>query len=109
MYIDTFVGFQAMVILAWSPSGSLIALFDGDVFRRVLTIFITSAFLNLLQGILQCSQSFEFVFPCLWCQVLFLSQIFNHPFSFFVCVWHLYKYLSVFMVATLFNIISPPF
>ena len=67
IYIGTFVGFQAMVIIAWSPSGSLAALFDEDVFRSVLTIFITSAFLNLLQGISWCSQSFEFVFPCSYC------------------------------------------
>lgn len=39
-----------MVIVAWSSSGSVIALFDADVFRSVLSIFITYAFLNLLQG-----------------------------------------------------------
>ena len=39
-----------MLIVAWSPSGSLAAFFDADVFRSVLSIFITSAFLNLLQG-----------------------------------------------------------
>lgn len=48
IYINS--GFQAMVIIAWSPSGSLAAFFDADVFRSVLSIFITSAFLNLLQG-----------------------------------------------------------
>lgn len=40
-----------MLIVAWSPGGSLAAFFDEDVFRNVLTIFITQAFLNLLQGI----------------------------------------------------------
>jgi len=40
-----------MIIVAWSPSGSIIAFFDEDVFKSVLSIFITSAFLNLLQGI----------------------------------------------------------
>ena len=40
-----------MVIVAWTPDGSPAALFDEDVFRSVLTIFITQAFLNLLQGI----------------------------------------------------------
>ena len=49
IYINS--GFQAMVIVAWSPSGSIAALFDEDVFKSVLSIFITSAFLNLLQGI----------------------------------------------------------
>lgn len=42
--------FQAMLIVAWSPSGSLAAFFDEDVFKNVLSIFITSAFLNFLQG-----------------------------------------------------------
>lgn len=41
--------FQAMLIVAWN-SGSLLGFFDGDVFRKVLTIFITAAFLNFLQG-----------------------------------------------------------
>ncbi|KAL8152216.1 hypothetical protein V2J09_009976 [Rumex salicifolius] len=49
MWIFFILAFQAMVILAWSPSGSLTSIFDGDVFRSVLSIFITSAFLNLLQ------------------------------------------------------------
>ena len=40
-----------MVIVAWTSDGSLAALFDEDVFRSVPTIFITQAFLNLLQGI----------------------------------------------------------
>ncbi|GMH07103.1 hypothetical protein Nepgr_008943 [Nepenthes gracilis] len=52
MWIFFILTFQAMVIVAWSPSGSITSIFDGDVFRRVLTIFITSAFLNLLQAAL---------------------------------------------------------
>ena len=52
MWIFFIMAFQAMVIIAWSPSGSLVALFDEVVFRRVLTIFITSAVLNLLQATL---------------------------------------------------------
>ena len=39
-----------MVIVAWTSDGSLAAVFDEDVFKSVLTIFITQAFLNLLQG-----------------------------------------------------------
>ena len=39
-----------MIIIAWSPSGSMVAFFDEDVFKSVLSIFVTSAFLNLLQG-----------------------------------------------------------
>jgi hypothetical protein len=39
-----------MVIIAWSPSGTLSSIFEADVFRNVSTIFITAAFLNFLQG-----------------------------------------------------------
>ncbi|KAB8424723.1 hypothetical protein FH972_024983 [Carpinus fangiana] len=52
MWIFFILAFQAMVIVAWSPSGSLAALFDGDVFKSVLSIFITYAFLNLLRATL---------------------------------------------------------
>ncbi|KAL6286951.1 hypothetical protein ACE6H2_011341 [Prunus campanulata] len=52
MWIFFILAFQAMVIVAWSSSGSVIALFDADVFRSVLSIFITYAFLNLLQATL---------------------------------------------------------
>ncbi|KAJ6920384.1 callose synthase 7-like isoform X2, partial [Populus alba x Populus x berolinensis] len=41
---------EAMIIIAWSPSGSIVAFFDEDVFKSVLSIFVTSAFLNLLQA-----------------------------------------------------------
>ncbi|KAK7861274.1 callose synthase 7 [Quercus suber] len=52
MWIFFILAFQAMLIVAWSPSGSLAAFFDADVFRSVLSIFITSAFLNLFQATL---------------------------------------------------------
>uniref|UniRef100_A0A0D3EPT2 1,3-beta-glucan synthase n=1 Tax=Oryza barthii TaxID=65489 RepID=A0A0D3EPT2_9ORYZ len=44
---------EAMVIVAWSPSGLPSAIFDPTVFRNVLTIFITAAFLNFLQATLE--------------------------------------------------------
>ncbi|KAL6607973.1 hypothetical protein ACP70R_041036 [Stipagrostis hirtigluma subsp. patula] len=44
---------EAMVIIACSPSGSPSAIFDPVVFRNVLTIFITAAFLNFLQATLE--------------------------------------------------------
>ncbi|KAL4622238.1 hypothetical protein ACB092_06G283000 [Castanea dentata] len=50
MWIFFILAFQAMLVVAWSPSGSLAAFFDADVFRIVLSIFITSAFLNLFQA-----------------------------------------------------------
>jgi hypothetical protein len=53
--------FQAMIIIAWSPSGSIVAFFDEDVFKSVLSIFVTSAFLNLLQGIDEFLNNFSLV------------------------------------------------
>lgn len=41
---------QAMVIIAWNQSGSLSVIFDADVFKSVLSIFITAAILNALRG-----------------------------------------------------------
>ncbi|XP_010923298.1 callose synthase 7 [Elaeis guineensis] len=52
MWIFFILAFQAMLIIAWSPSGSLTAFFDPDVFRSVLSIFITAALLNFLQAAL---------------------------------------------------------
>ncbi|WZZ56681.1 hypothetical protein YC2023_056788 [Brassica napus] len=49
---------ETMMIVAWSPSGSILAIFEEDVFLNVLTIFITSAFLNLLQATLDIILSF---------------------------------------------------
>ncbi|XP_021300707.1 callose synthase 7-like [Herrania umbratica] len=51
MWIVFIMAFQAMLIVAWN-SGSLLGFFDEDVFRSVLTIFITAAFLNFLQATL---------------------------------------------------------
>ncbi|CAL4956327.1 unnamed protein product [Urochloa decumbens] len=44
---------KAMVIIAWSSSGSPSSIFEADVFRNVSTIFITAAFLNFLQAMLE--------------------------------------------------------
>ncbi|XP_059663341.1 putative callose synthase 6 [Cornus florida] len=52
MWIFFILAFQAMVIVAWSHSGSLTAIFDENVFKSILSIFITSAFLNFLQATL---------------------------------------------------------
>ncbi|KAF2290622.1 hypothetical protein GH714_014737 [Hevea brasiliensis] len=52
MWIFFILAFQAMVIIAWSSSGSIVDFFNEDVFRRVLSIFVTSAFLNFLQAAL---------------------------------------------------------
>lgn len=39
-----------MIIIAWNGSGSLSSIFQGDVFMKVLSIFITAAVLKLAQG-----------------------------------------------------------
>lgn len=52
MWIFLILAFQAMVIVAWSPSGNLSAFFDEDVFKNVLSIFITAALLNFVQATL---------------------------------------------------------
>ncbi|XP_047089291.1 callose synthase 3-like [Lolium rigidum] len=46
------IALQILVILAWSEGGSLGNLFDPLVFKRILSIFITSAILNLGQATL---------------------------------------------------------
>ncbi|CAN1827742.1 Callose synthase 1 [Linum perenne] len=43
---------QAMIIIAWNGSGDLSSAFSGDVLKKVLSIFITSAILNFLQAVL---------------------------------------------------------
>ncbi|XP_021887693.1 callose synthase 2 [Carica papaya] len=43
---------QAMIIIAWNGSGELSSILDGDVFKMVLSIFITAAILKLGQAVL---------------------------------------------------------
>ncbi|KAF7833505.1 callose synthase 7-like [Senna tora] len=43
---------QVMIIVAWSSGGPLALFLDDDVFRSAMSIFITYAFLNFLQVIL---------------------------------------------------------
>ncbi|KAL0389397.1 UNVERIFIED_CONTAM: Callose synthase 3 [Sesamum calycinum] len=43
---------QAMIIIAWNGSGQPSSVFDADVFKKVLSIFITAAILKLGQAIL---------------------------------------------------------
>lgn len=39
-----------MIIIAWNGTGSIAFIFVGSVFKKVLSIFITSAILRLIQG-----------------------------------------------------------
>ncbi|KAF7081798.1 hypothetical protein CFC21_085704 [Triticum aestivum] len=92
------LAFQAMVIVAWSPSGSLHSILEPKVFRNVLTIFITAAFLNFLQATLElvinrdawrslvCSQMIRFILKFVvavaWLIILptsYLSSFQNRP------------------------------
>ncbi|XP_076893137.1 callose synthase 2-like [Bidens hawaiensis] len=43
---------QAMIIIAWNGSGNLSSIFEGKVFKRVLSIFITAAILKLAQAVI---------------------------------------------------------
>ncbi|KAK6925713.1 1,3-beta-glucan synthase subunit FKS1-like, domain-1 [Dillenia turbinata] len=43
---------QAMIIVAWNGSGDPSTIFTGDVFKKVLSIFITAAVLKLGQALL---------------------------------------------------------
>ncbi|MQL77133.1 hypothetical protein Taro_009522 [Colocasia esculenta] len=52
MWAFFILAFQAMVIIAWSPTASPSAIFEPDVFRSVLSVFLTAALLNFLQAVL---------------------------------------------------------
>ncbi|PWA67696.1 glycosyl transferase, family 48 [Artemisia annua] len=43
---------QAMIIIAWNGSRNLGSVFEGKVFKRVLSIFITAAILKLAQAVI---------------------------------------------------------
>ncbi|KAK7333633.1 hypothetical protein VNO80_30409 [Phaseolus coccineus] len=49
MWIFFILALQAMIIIGWSSLGPVGVFFDEDVFRNVMTIFITYAFLNFIQ------------------------------------------------------------
>ncbi|KAL9244287.1 hypothetical protein vseg_018081 [Gypsophila vaccaria] len=76
LWIFYILAFQTMVIVAWDPSGSITSIFDGDVFERVLSIFITAAFLNLLGATLDIILSWK-----AWGSLKF-SQILRYVFKF---------------------------
>ncbi|KAK9266721.1 hypothetical protein L1049_025354 [Liquidambar formosana] len=80
MWIFFILAFQAMVIIAWSPSR--FAVFDEDVFKKLLSIFVTSAFLNFLQATL------DIIFSWNAWRSLEFNQIFRYILKFaFAAVW----------------------
>lgn len=44
------VSCKVMIIVAWNGSGNPSAIFEVDVFKKVLSVFITAAILKLGQG-----------------------------------------------------------
>ncbi|KAL3622395.1 Callose synthase 1 [Castilleja foliolosa] len=50
---------QAMIIIAWNGSGDIGAIFQGDVFKKVLSIFITAAILKLVHAVLDIIMSWK--------------------------------------------------
>ena len=50
MVLIVSVSCKAMIIIAWNGSGQPSSIFRGDVFKKVLSVFITAAILKLGQG-----------------------------------------------------------
>nr|XP_043638747.1 callose synthase 7-like [Erigeron canadensis] len=59
MWIFLILVFQAMVIIAWHEDGSIFGIFDEDVIKSILSIFITYAVLNFIQATLDIILSFS--------------------------------------------------
>ncbi|XP_038696263.1 callose synthase 3 [Tripterygium wilfordii] len=52
MWSFLIICFQAMIIVAWNGSGQPSAIFEADVFKKVLSVFLTAAILKLGQSVL---------------------------------------------------------
>ncbi|KAL3516603.1 hypothetical protein ACH5RR_023505, partial [Cinchona calisaya] len=50
---------QAMIIISWNGSGDLGSVFEGNVFKKVLSIFITAAILKLIQAFMDVIMSWK--------------------------------------------------
>ncbi|KAA8520299.1 hypothetical protein F0562_014555 [Nyssa sinensis] len=59
MWIFFILCLQAMIIIAWNGSGEPSSIFEGDVFNKVLSIFITAAILQLAQAVLDIIMSWK--------------------------------------------------
>ncbi|KAH9706027.1 callose synthase 7 [Citrus sinensis] len=113
MWIFFIMAFQAMVIVAWTSDGSPAAVFDEDVFRSVLTIFITQAFLNLLQAALDIVLSFnawrslkctqilryllKFAVAAVWAVILPIWQSQGSLYNFAVAIYLVPNILAAFL------------
>eukprot|EP01018_Ginkgo_biloba_P036440 Gb_08787 [translate_table: standard] len=58
MWTFYILALQAMIIVAWNGSGSPMDIFQIDLFKQVLSIFITAAILRLIQGVLDIVMNF---------------------------------------------------
>ncbi|KAF5754287.1 putative 1,3-beta-glucan synthase [Helianthus annuus] len=59
MWIFLILVFQAMVIVGWHEDGSIFGIFEEDVIKSILSIFITYAVLNFIQATLDIILSFS--------------------------------------------------
>ncbi|GMP41995.1 hypothetical protein CsSME_00011891 [Camellia sinensis var. sinensis] len=57
MWTFFILSLQAMIIISWNGSGTLRSIFQGDVFMKVMSIFITAAILKLAQELCALSLS----------------------------------------------------
>lgn len=81
-----------MIILAWD-GGSPSAIFDAEVFKKVLSIFITAAVMKLGQGLLCLYVVSFFISLCLYVK---LGQAFEHLYCLWRCCYvHGLKFNSV--------------
>ncbi|KAI8570355.1 hypothetical protein RHMOL_Rhmol01G0028600 [Rhododendron molle] len=59
MWIFLILCVQAMIIIAWNGLGKLSSIFKGDVFKKVLSVFMTAAVLKLAQALLDITMSWK--------------------------------------------------
>ncbi|GMP41984.1 hypothetical protein CsSME_00011891 [Camellia sinensis var. sinensis] len=59
MWTFFILSLQAMIIISWNGSGTLRSIFQGDVFMKVMSIFITAAILKLAQAVLDIIMSWK--------------------------------------------------
>ncbi|KAG6551246.1 hypothetical protein Mapa_007172 [Marchantia paleacea] len=61
MWTFYILGLQAMIVMAWNieGSGTFKSTFEGNNFKRILSIFITAAILRVIQGLLDIAMSMK--------------------------------------------------
>ncbi|KAL8147544.1 callose synthase 7-like [Apium graveolens] len=69
MWVFFILSLQAMIIIGWNHNGSLAVIFEEEVFKNILSIFITLAILNFLQATLDIILSFNAWRSLKWTQI----------------------------------------